>query len=327
MYVASSRQLKRLESITRSPIFSFFDETLAGVMTIRAFNETSRFVNKFIEQIDYNQTFNYSSIVANRWVSVRLEFIANFIALFAALFAILSKNGLEAGNAGLSIIYAISVSQILNWLIRMSSELETNIVAVERIIEYCSLDQEFDWNEGELVPPADWPSEGKIEFCNYSTRYREGLDLVLKNISALIQPQEKIGIIGRTGAGKSSITLSLFRILEAVEGAILIDDYDISKFALHQLRSKLTIIPQDPILFSGSLRYNLDPFNKYTDEEIWTSLENVQLKEFVEKLDHGIYYDISEGGTNLSKGQQQLICLARAILKKPKILGKSIDHS
>ncbi|KAK9752490.1 ABC transporter [Popillia japonica] len=245
--------------------------------------------------------------------------VGNLIILFSALFAVLSKDQ-SAGNVGLSVSYALQITQTLNWLVRMTSDVETNIVAVERIKEYGETEQEAPWEIPNKKPNDSWPDNGMVEFRNYAVRYRKGLDLVLKNVDFTVKGGEKVGIVGRTGAGKSSLTLALFRIIEASEGKILIDDIDISELGLHALRSKLTIIPQDAVLFSGTLRMNLDPFNTHNDTEVWASLDHAHLKTFVEGLPAGLNHEVSEGGENLSVGQRQLICLSRALLRKTKVL-------
>ncbi|NXK16365.1 MRP3 protein, partial [Arenaria interpres] len=319
-YVATSRQLKRLESVSRSPIYSHFSETVSGASVIRAYRRVKSFVDISDLKMDENQKSYYPGIVSNRWLGVRVEFVGNCIVLFAALFAVISKNSLNAGLVGLSVSYALQVTLSLNWMVRMTSELETNIVAVERIKEYSETETEAPWVIEGKSPPEDWPSKGELEFVNYSVRYRKGLDLVLKGLNLHIHGGEKIGIVGRTGAGKSSMTLCLFRILEAVKGEIKIDGVKISEIGLHDLRSRLTIIPQDPVLFSGTLRMNLDPFNKYSDEEIWKALELSHLKRFVSSQPSMLDYECSEGGENLSVGQRQLVCLARALLRKTRVL-------
>ncbi|NXE76012.1 MRP3 protein, partial [Cochlearius cochlearius] len=319
-YVATSRQLKRLESVSRSPIYSHFSETVSGASVIRAYRRVKSFVDISDLKVDENQKSYYPGIVSNRWLGVRVEFVGNCIVLFAALFAVIGKNSLNAGLVGLSVSYALQVTLSLNWMVRMTSELETNIVAVERIKEYSETETEAPWVIEGKSPPEDWPSKGELEFVNYSVRYRKGLDLVLKGLNLKVHGGEKIGIVGRTGAGKSSMTLCLFRILEAVKGEIKIDGVKISEIGLHDLRSRLTIIPQDPVLFSGTLRMNLDPFNKYTDEEIWKALELSHLKRFVSSQPSMLDYECSEGGENLSVGQRQLVCLARALLRKTRIL-------
>ncbi|XP_073071631.1 multidrug resistance-associated protein 1 isoform X6 [Manis javanica] len=319
-YVASSRQLKRLESVSRSPIYSHFNETLLGVSVIRAFEEQERFIHQSDLKVDENQKAYYPSIVANRWLAVRLECVGNCIVLFAALFAVIFRLNLRAGLVGLSVSYSLQVTTYLNWLVRMSSEVEANIVAVERLKEYSETEKEAPWRIKEMTPPSTWPQVGQVEFRDYGLRYREDLDLVLKHINVTIRGGEKVGIVGRTGAGKSSLTLGLFRINESAKGEIIIDNTNIAKIGLHDLRSKITVIPQDPVLFSGSLRMNLDPFSQYSDEEVWTSLELAHLKDFVSALPDKLNHECTEGGENLSVGQRQLLCLARALLRKTKIL-------
>uniref|UniRef100_A0A8D2LB73 ABC-type glutathione-S-conjugate transporter n=1 Tax=Varanus komodoensis TaxID=61221 RepID=A0A8D2LB73_VARKO len=314
-YVATSRQLRRLDSVSRSPIYSHFSETVSGLSVIRAYGHQERFLQHNEKIVDINQKSVYSWIVSNRWLAMRLEFVGNLVVFFAALLAVFAKNSLQGGIVGLSISSALSVTQTLNWLVRMTSELETNIVAVERVHEYT----EAPWETAQR-PPSNWPSRGEIRFIDYQVRYRPELGLVLDGINCDIKSTEKVGIVGRTGAGKSSLTNCLFRILEAAGGKILIDGLDVATLGLHDLRQKLTIIPQDPVLFSGSLRMNLDPFDQYSDEEVWHALELAHMKSFVHSLPEGLSHPVSEAGENLSVGQRQLMCLARALLRKSKIL-------
>ncbi|CAI5775246.1 canalicular multispecific organic anion transporter 1 [Podarcis lilfordi] len=318
-YVATSRQLRRLDSVTRSPIYSHFSETVSGLSVIRAYGHQERFLKHNEELVDINQKSVYSWIVSNRWLAVRLEFVGNLVVFFAALLAVFAKDTLDSGIVGLSVSSALNITQTLNWLVRMTSELETNIVAVERVHEYTHVENEAPWVTAQR-PPSGWPNNGEIRFIDYQVRYRPGLELVLDGIKCEIQSREKVGVVGRTGAGKSSLTNCLFRILEAAGGKILIDGLDIATLGLHDLRRNITIIPQDPVLFSGSLRMNLDPFDQHSDEEVWHALELAHLKSYVHSLPEGLSYLVSEAGDNLSVGQRQLVCLARALLRKSKIL-------
>uniref|UniRef100_A0A8C5GHF6 ABC-type glutathione-S-conjugate transporter n=1 Tax=Gouania willdenowi TaxID=441366 RepID=A0A8C5GHF6_GOUWI len=318
-YIATSRQLRRLDSVSRSPIYSHFGETVSGLSVIRAYNHQDRFLKHNEITIDENLKSVYPWIVSNRWLAIRLEFVGNLVVFFAALFAVISRDSLDSGLVGLSISYALNVTQTLNWLVRMTSELETNIVAVERVSEYSQIENEAKWI-ANTRPPRTWPEAGRIQFDNFKVRYRDGLDLVLHGITCEINSTEKIGIVGRTGAGKSSLTNCLFRIIEAAEGRILIDDIDISTIGLHDLRNNITIIPQDPVLFFGTLRMNLDPFDRVSDEDIWRVLELSHLKDFVSGLKDRLQHEVAEGGENLSVGQRQLLCLARALLRKSRIL-------
>ncbi|XP_072168419.1 multidrug resistance-associated protein 1-like [Diadema setosum] len=319
-YICTSRQLKRLESISRSPIYSHFSETIVGTSTIRAYKRQGEFIHQNEQLIDDNQITYYPNMASNRWLALRLEFVGNFIVFFSALFAVIGRNELSSGIVGLSISYALQITQTLNWMVRMTSELETNIVAVERVKEYAETPTEAAAIVPDNRPAPSWPQEGGVKFINYSTRYREGLDLVIKGIDLTIKSGEKVGIVGRTGAGKSSLTLALFRIIEPAGGQIEIDGIDIAKIGLRDLRSRITIIPQDPVLFAGSLRMNLDPFESYTDDDIWLALKLSHLHTFVSGLPEGLQHECTEGGENLSVGQRQLICLARALLRKSKIL-------
>lgn len=332
-YLRTSRELRRLDSVSRSPIFANFQESLNGVSIIRAYGQESRF--KFLNQnrIDRNLRAYHPAVNANRWLAVRLEFLGSIIILGSSGLAILTlKSGsISAGLVGLSVSYALQVTQSLNWIVRMTVEVETNIVSVERVLEYSRLTPEAPEVIEDNRPPATWPANGEVVFKNYSTKYRPELDLVLKNINLTVKPQEKIGIVGRTGAGKSSLTLALFRIIEAIDGNIDIDGLDTSKLGLADLRHKLSIIPQDAQVFEGSIRSNLDPTNCYTEDQLYKALELSHLKDHVEKMYNETHESdeevetpldvkISEGGLNLSVGQRQLMCLARALLIPSHIL-------
>ena len=225
--------------------------------------------------MDANLRAYFPAINANRWLAVRLEFIGSFIIFAAAGFAILSVatgSGLSAGLVGLAMSYALQITQSLNWIVRQTVEVETNIVSVERILEYAALPSEAPDVIPKNRPPASWPSHGTVSFNNFSARYRPELDLVLKNINLSFNSHEKIGVVGRTGAGKSSLTLALFRIIEATEGHTTIDEINTSSIGLFDLRSRLAIIPQDAALFEGTVRDNLDPSHIHDDTELWSAL-------------------------------------------------------
>lgn len=321
VFVRSSRQIKRIQSITRSPIYSHFSETLSGTSTIKAYNLQRRFTNDCMSKVDTNLISSRVFLATSRWLSVRLEMLGNVIILFASLFAVLGRDTINPGTVGLTLNYASQITNILNMLIRQTSQIESNMVSVERIQEYQnSLEQEAPYSNPKTDTDNDWPNNGRIEFENYEARYRPGLSLVLKGITGTINSQEKIGIVGRTGAGKSSLSLALFRIIEGIEGNISIDGVDISHLGLGYLRSRLTIMPQDPVLFSGTLRDNLDPFSMKSDTQIWQALKLAHLYTFISNHPEGLYFGLAEGGSNLSVGQKQLVCLARALLRKTKIL-------
>ena len=319
-YVRTSRQLKRLESTTRSPIYSHYGETVTGASVIRAFSKQKDFVRQSEAHVDTNQRAAYPSIIANRWLVVRLKMLGSILTLGAAMFVILNPSAFSAGQVGLIITYSLGITQILNQLVQLTASVETNIVGVERMVEYSQLEQEAAWLVEQPRPDQDWPDRGQVEFTGYGLRYRAGLKLVLHNITVKVEAGEKVGIVGRTGAGKSTLTSALFRLVEPAEGGILIDGQDISQLGLHHLRGKMTIIPQDPVLFSGSLRMNLDPFNAYSDQEVWTALERAHIRQFLSERGAGLQLELTEGGENLSVGQRQLICLARTLLRKTRIL-------
>lgn len=274
-YLRTSRELKRLDSVSRSPIYAHFQESLSGISTIRAYQQAKRFALENEWRVDANLRAYFPSISANRWLAVRLEFIGSIIILSAAGFAIISVtsgSGLSAGMVGLAMSYALQITQSLNWIVRQTVEVETNIVSVERVLEYAALPSEAPEVISKHRPPTSWPSKGALSFNNYSTRYREGLDLVLRDINLSIKSHEKIGVVGRTGAGKSSLTLALFRIIEAAGGDVTIDGLSTSSIGLMDLRKRLAIIPQDAALFEGTVRDNLDPSHVHDDTELWSAL-------------------------------------------------------
>uniref|UniRef100_A0A663EE58 MRP1 protein n=1 Tax=Aquila chrysaetos chrysaetos TaxID=223781 RepID=A0A663EE58_AQUCH len=302
--LTSSRQIRRLGGASHSPVISHFSETLAGQSTIRAFGHQERFIRKNNDVVYENLVYFYNSVISNRWLSVRLEFLGSLMVFFAALFVVLAGNTVSSSTVGLSISYALNIIQSLNFWVRKACEIETNAVSVERLYEYAKMDKEEPWIMSKR-PPAGWPDRGIIEFVNYKAQYRKDLGLALNDVSFQTQSKEKIGIVGRTGAGKSTLTNCLFRVLERSEGKIIVDGIDISTIGLHDLRGNLNIIPQDPVLFSGTLQSNLDPLGKHSDLELWEVLELCDLKDFVQCLSHTL--------TIIGiVGQRQLVCLARA---------------
>ncbi|KAK0862145.1 ATP-binding cassette glutathione S-conjugate transporter ycf1 [Friedmanniomyces endolithicus] len=322
-YLRTSRELKRLDSISRSPIYAHFQESLSGISTIRAYRQTKRFAMENEWRIDANLRAYFPSISANRWLAVRLEFLGSIVILAAAGFAVVSVSsgsGISAGIVGLSMSYALQITQSLNWIVRQTVEVETNIVSVERVLEYARLPAEAPEIISKNRPPVSWPSKGAVSFNGYSTRYRPGLDLVLRNINLSIKSHEKVGVVGRTGAGKSSLTLALFRIIEAAEGDVAIDDLSTKSIGLLDLRRRLAIIPQDAALFEGTMRDNLDPGHVHDDTELWSVLDHARLREHVASMPGQLEATIQEGGSNLSSGQRQLVSLARALLTPSNIL-------
>ncbi|KAF9269001.1 multidrug resistance-associated ABC transporter [Marasmius fiardii PR-910] len=320
-YLASSRELKRLDSVSRSPIFAWFGESLSGLGTIRAFGMQSLFKTANHRRVDRNQICYLASVSVNRWLSLRLEFVGGFIIFIVVSLSLvqLITTGVDAGLVGFVLSYAINATSSLNWVVRSASEVEQNMVAVERIMHQIEVPSEAPLELTESKPADVWPTRGEIVFNNYSTKYRPELDLVLRNLSFTIKGGERLGICGRTGAGKSSIVQSIFRIIEPVEGTIVIDGVDITKLGLHDLRSSCSTVPQHPELYEGTIRENVDPVGQYSDAEIWAALEQAHLREFVSSVG-GLDTAVREGGSSLSAGQRQLICFARAIIKKTKIL-------
>ncbi|XP_075738398.1 multidrug resistance-associated protein 1 isoform X3 [Rhipicephalus microplus] len=314
------RQVQRLRSVTRSPILTHISESIAGVVSVRAFGVTKQFINALERCVDVNINCCYHSISLDCCRLTIANTLALVVSLGASLLTIAGRNSLSPGMIGLVLSYTLEVSNAASYTFRMFALLETSLVAVERIKEYIGLTEEAPWRNADSQPDADWPARGNIAYSNYSAAYRDNLALVLKGINIKIYDGQKIGIVGRTGAGKSTLALALFRIIEPRTGKINLDHVDISKIGLHDLRSKMTIIPQDPVLFAGTLRWNLDPCEDYTDDALWEALEQAHLKDFVATQDAGLDYEVLEGGENLSAGQRQLVCLTRALLRKSKVL-------
>ncbi|KAF9966164.1 Multidrug resistance-associated protein 1 [Mortierella alpina] len=353
-FLGVSRILVRIYSVSKSPVYQYFNESLDGVSTIRAMGISDRFAEKCVALTDRMSNNFLSNMSSRRWLDVQLRLLSTIVLLCAAVFAVLQREHLDPSLVGLSLSFALTLTEEVTTLVRNFCDLQNQLVCLERVLEYTELRTEAPDVTDVHLPP-NWPAEGRISFHNYSTRYREGLDLVIKNVTLVISPAEKVGIVGRTGAGKSSLTLALFRIVEAANsywaresdnsdaavmdsavqenhdsetqhveeedgGRIDIDGVDISTVGLQQLRQHLSIIPQDPTLFAGTVRDNLDPFQELDDAELWQALERSHLKTYISMLPGGLHFEVSQNGENFSVGQRSLICLARALLRKTKIL-------
>ncbi|XP_041074965.1 ATP-binding cassette sub-family C member 8-like isoform X2 [Polyodon spathula] len=319
----ASRDLQQLDDSTQLPLLSHFSETVEGLTTIRAFRYEAKFKQKLLEYTDANNIASLFLTAANRWLEVRMEYIGACVVLIAAVASISNSlyNQLSSGLVGLGLTYALMVSNYLNWMVRNLADMEVQLGAVKRINGLLKIEPEN--YEGLLSPsqiPTNWPHQGEIQIQNLSVRYDSTLKPVLKHVHAHISPRQKVGICGRTGSGKSSFSLAFFRMVDTFEGRIIIDGIDIAKLPLQTLRSRFSIILQDPILFSGTIRFNLDPEGKCTDSMLWEALEIAQLKPVVKALQGGLDAMVTEGGENFSLGQRQLFCLARAFVRKSSIL-------
>ncbi|XP_061290380.1 ATP-binding cassette sub-family C member 4-like [Bos javanicus] len=317
-FLETSRDVKRLECSTQSPVFSHLASSLQGLWTIRAYKAEQRFQELFDSHQDLHSEAWFLLLTITRWFSLRLDIIYLIFICLVDFGSLLLSQTLNVGQLGLILSYALNVMVVFPWCIRLSVEVENMMISVERVIEYTELEQEAPW-ELEFRPPPDWPNNGMIALSDVNFKYSSDGPLVLKDLTTDIKPGEKVGIVGRTGAGKSSFIAALFRLSEP-EGRVWIDKILITEIGLHDLRKKMSIIPQDPIVFTGTMRKNLDPFNKHTDEELWNVLEEVQLKEIIEELPDKMDTELVESGSNLSVGQKQLVCLARNILRKNQIL-------
>ncbi|KAM0262906.1 hypothetical protein ACHAQJ_001499 [Trichoderma viride] len=335
-YMGGARPMKRLESTSKSPVFEQFNATLSGVATLRAYQKTQVYVDRMYSHLDAWDSVSIYGSLFNRWMSFRMALIGTAFSSIVGIVVALSPH-IDASMAGFTLAFAVDFSGNILMTLWSYTSLELDMNATERVIEYADLKTEP--LDGEKVPAA-WPTTGDIEVNDLVIGYAEDLPAVLRGISFNVKNNERVGVIGRTGAGKSSLTLALFRFLEARSGTILIDGVDISKIDLYSLRSRLAIIPQDPVLFSGTIRSNLDPFNERTDEELREALHRVHLVDSqpatpanepssaaasaASPVNANIFRDltsgIAESGGNLSQGQRQLLCMARAIVSRPKIM-------
>ncbi|KAL0563807.1 hypothetical protein V5O48_018256, partial [Marasmius crinis-equi] len=317
------------DSVTRSPIYSLYGETIAGVTILRAFGASSKLLRDMLRCLDTNVNPYYWMFGVSRWLSLRFNLLSCVIVGVMAVIAVWSP-GISASVAGFSLSFAITITDDLLSMVRRLVGLEQSMVALERVKEYTDLKREAP-EFVEPRPPASWPTKGEIKCEDLVIRYAPDLPDVLHRLNFEIKPGEKVGILGRTGSGKSTLALTFFRFVEATEGRIVVDDIDISKIGLTDLRSKLTIIPQDPTILSGTLRSTLDVFDEYDDAEIFEALRRVQLipacadsEDNSESVNANVFRNldspVSEGGENFSTGEKQLLCMARAILKRSKVL-------
>ncbi|KAG5868321.1 hypothetical protein JTB14_015233 [Gonioctena quinquepunctata] len=319
-YRLTSRELKRISSVTLSPVYSHFNETLQGLTTIRAMRAISRFKRDNQDNVDANIKAQFASQAAARWLGLRLQFIGVAVLLGVSLIAVIQHqyDVADPGLVGLAISYALTITGALGGVVSSFTETEREMIAVERVNQYIDLiTPESTYFVTD--PPFAWPSQGVIVFENVVLKYREHLLPSIKDVSFETRPCEKIGVVGRTGAGKSSIVSALFRLVEVSSGSISIDSVNIKGISIPALRSRMFCIPQEPFLFSGSIRENLDPLGEFGEMEMWGALRKVSLMEVIKRMG-GLEHNVDGEGSNFSGGQKQLICLARAVLHNAKIL-------
>ncbi|KAM4711640.1 ATP-binding cassette sub-family C member 9 isoform 2-T2 [Anableps anableps] len=316
----ASKDLQDLDDSTQLPLLCHFSETAEGLTTIRAFRHEARFKQRMLELTDTNNTAYLFLSAANRWLEVRTDYLGAVIVLTVAVASIWSEKH-AGGLVGLGLTYALTITNYLNWVVRNLADLEVQMAAVKKVNSFLGTESEdYEGSMDAAQVPENWPHDGEIKIHDLCVRYDPMLKPVLKHVNAYIKPGQKVGICGRTGSGKSSLSLAFFNMVDIFEGKIVIDGIDICKLPLQTLRSRLSIILQDPVLFSGSIRFNLDPERKCTDDRLWEALEIAQLKNMVKTLPGGLDAIVTEGGENFSVGQRQLFCLARAFVRKSSIL-------
>ncbi|EDV28873.1 uncharacterized protein TRIADDRAFT_19283, partial [Trichoplax adhaerens] len=319
IFKGSLREVKRLDNRSRSPVISHLSATIAGITTIHAFDKTENFLDRFRKLVDKNSTTFVTFHCLHRWLAVRLDFVVTTFVTITAIFVVAQPN--DATRAGLALSYAFQLTGMFQYTVRNAAEAEARFTSVERLRDYVVNTENEGKRHTKLIQlPKKWPFEGQVTFHQVQMRYHPDLPLVLHDMDFHIRAGEKVGIIGRTGSGKSSIGACMYRLVEVESGKIIVDGVNISMLGLDDLRSNLCIIPQDPLLFSGTLRKNLDPFDEHSDEEVWDVLEKVNLKTKFERLTHRLYTAIKENGNNFSVGERQLLCLARTLLRRGKIV-------
>ncbi|KAK4709004.1 hypothetical protein R3W88_029929 [Solanum pinnatisectum] len=318
-YNASAKELMRLNGTTKSLVANHLAESISGIMTIRAFAQEGRFFFKNLEFIDKNARPIFHTFSATEWLILRLEIICTII-MSSWMLGMTSLHSGSSGLTGMAFSYGLSLNAILVWCVQCQCTIANSIISIERLEQYMRIPSE----ESELVqtnhPLPGWPMCGKVEIHDLKVRYRPNAPLVLQGISCTFEGGQKIGVVGRTGSGKTTLISALFRLVEPTDGKIIIDECDISTIMLHDLRSCIGIIPQDPTLFTGSVRYNLDPSSEYSDDQIWEVLEKCQLREAVQEKEGGLDSSVLQDGSNWSMGQRQLFCLGRTLLKRSRIL-------
>lgn len=323
-YRSSAREVKRHEAVLRSHVFARFSEAITGMPTIRAYRLQDQFSQSVRRAIDDMDSAYYLTFANQRWLSVRLDIVGILLVFTTGILVVTSRFSVNPSIAGLVLSYILTIVQMIQFTVRQLAEVENNMNATERIHYYgTELDEEAPLHYGEVR--KTWPEHGEIVFNQVDMRYRNGLPLVLKGLDMHVAAGERIGVVGRTGAGKSSIMSTLFRLVELSGGSITIDGVDISTVGLHDLRSKLAIIPQDPTLFKGTIRSNLDPFNEHSDLALWTALRQADLVSDEQSIDdHSgrMHLDavVEDEGLNFSLGQRQLMALARALVRGSQII-------
>ncbi|RDX68620.1 ABC transporter C family member 3, partial [Mucuna pruriens] len=320
-YLPSARELSRLVGVCKAPTIQHFAESISGTSTIRSFDQQSRFQETYMKLTDgYSRPiFNVSA--AMEWLCFRLDMLSAITFAFSLIFLISIPQGfIDPGIAGLAVTYGLNLNMIQTWVIWNLCNLENKIISVERILQYSCIPSEPPLVVEENRPDPSWPSHGEVVIQDLQVRYAPHLPLVLRGLTCKFHGGLKTGIVGRTGSGKSTLIQALFRIVEPAAGQVMIDSINISSIGLHDLRSRLSIIPQDPTMFEGTVRNNLDPLEEYTDEQIWEALDKCQLGDEVRKKEGKLDSSVSENGENWSMGQRQLVCLGRVLLKKSKVL-------